>query len=182
MATTVSYRLAGLDREKTLRFLPYRKPSTCDFIAAPPPRPRRSHHGSRNQRLNALVLTEPINSRVVGNYRPISRITPIGTAKKSAWSPGGPSLEKKGLRFDGKVLRAEGQAEPPWAMLSSSGWSLRQHAFAPNPIVKFTVHLLQTASRRTTESCPAAKNCAEENHVTVYIELLWACARKRKVA
>jgi hypothetical protein len=61
-------------------------------------------------------------------------------------SPGGPSLEKKGLRFDGKVLRAEGQAEPPWAMLSCSGWSLRQHAFAPNPIVKFTVHLLQTAS------------------------------------
>jgi hypothetical protein len=29
-------------------------------------------------------------------------------------SPGGSSLEKKGLRFDGKVLRAEGQAEPPW--------------------------------------------------------------------
>jgi hypothetical protein len=42
-------------------------------------------------------------------------------------SPAGPSLEKKGLRFDGKVLRAEGQAEPPWAMLSCSGWSLRQH-------------------------------------------------------
>jgi hypothetical protein len=34
--------------------------------------------------------------------------------------PGGPSLEKKGLRFDGKVLRAEGQAEPPWPMLSCS--------------------------------------------------------------
>ena len=61
-------------------------------------------------------------------------------------SPGGPSLEKKGLRFDGKVLRAEGQAEPPWPMLSCSRWSLRQPVFAPNPIVKFTVHLLQTAS------------------------------------
>ena len=35
---------------------------------------------------------------------------------------------RRGLRFDGKVLRAEGQAEPPWAMLSCSGWSLRQHA------------------------------------------------------
>ena len=55
-------------------------------------------------------------------------------------------LEKKGLRFDGKVLRAEGQAEPRWAMLSCGGWSLRQPAFAPNPIVKFTVHLLQTTS------------------------------------
>jgi hypothetical protein len=32
-------------------------------------------------------------------------------------SPGGPSLEEKGLRFDDKVLGAEGQAEPPWAML-----------------------------------------------------------------
>ena len=42
-------------------------------------------------------------------------------------SPAGPSLEKKGLRFDAKVLRAEGQAEPPWAMLSCRGWSLRQH-------------------------------------------------------
>ena len=31
-------------------------------------------------------------------------------------------------------------------MLSCSGWSLRQDAFAPNPIVKFTVHPLQTAS------------------------------------
>ena len=61
-------------------------------------------------------------------------------------SPGGPSLEKKGLRFDGKVLRAEGQAEPPRAMSSCSGWSLRQHAFAPNPIVNFTVHVLQAAS------------------------------------
>ena len=61
-------------------------------------------------------------------------------------SPGGASLEKKGLRFDGKVLRAEGQAEPLWAMLSCSGWSLRQHAFAPNPIVNFAVHVLQAAS------------------------------------
>src|SRR5580658_6808279 len=26
------------------------------------------------------------------------------------------------------------------------GWSLRQHALAPNPILKCTVHLLQTAS------------------------------------
>jgi len=34
-----------------------------------------------------------------------------------------PSLEKKGLRFNGKDLRAEGQAEPPWAMLSCSGVS-----------------------------------------------------------
>jgi hypothetical protein len=95
-------------------------------------------------------------------------------------SPGGPSLEKKGLRFE--VLRAEGQAEPPWAMLSCSSWSLRQHAFAPNPIVKFTVHLLQTASPADNRIGLAAKNCAEENHVTVYIELLWACARKRKAA
>jgi hypothetical protein len=64
-------------------------------------------------------------------------------------SPGGPSLEKKGLRFDGKVLRAEGQAEPPWPMLSCSGWSLLQHAFAPNPIVKFTacLQLLSSCSR-----------------------------------
>src|SRR6202044_4086359 len=61
-------------------------------------------------------------------------------------SPRGPSLEKKGRRFDGKVLRAEGQAEPPRAMLSCGGWTLRQHAFAPNLIVKFNVHLLQTAS------------------------------------
>jgi len=61
-------------------------------------------------------------------------------------SPGEPSLEKKGLRFDGRVLRAEGQAAAPRAILSRSGWSLRQHAFAPNPIVEFTVHLLQTAS------------------------------------
>ena len=80
------------------------------------------------------------------HYRPISSITPIGTAKKRHGSPGGPCLEKKVLRFDGKVLRAEGQAEPRWAMLSCSGWSLRQPVFAPNPIVKFTVHLLQTAS------------------------------------
>src|ERR1700683_71270 len=58
---------------------------------------------------------------------------------------GGPSLEKKGLRFDGKVLRAEGQAAAPRAILSRSGRSPRQHAFAPNPIVKFTVHLPQTA-------------------------------------
>jgi hypothetical protein len=56
-------------------------------------------------------------------------------------SPGRPSLEKKGLRFDIKVLRAERQAEPPYAMLSCSGCSVRQRAFAPNPIVKFTVHL-----------------------------------------
>src|SRR5580692_8049538 len=33
-----------------------------------------------------------------------------------------------------------------------------------------------------TNRCSAAKNYAEENHVTVSIELLWACARKRKVA
>src|SRR5438094_1700859 len=30
--------------------------------------------------------------------------------------------------------------------------------------------------RRTTELCSHAKNCAEDDHVTVYIELLWACA------
>jgi hypothetical protein len=33
----------------------------------------------------------------------------------------GPSLEKKGLRFDVKVLRAERQAKPPRAMLSRCG-------------------------------------------------------------
>jgi hypothetical protein len=33
----------------------------------------------------------------------------------------GPSLEKKGLRFDVKVSRAERQAKPPRAMLSSCG-------------------------------------------------------------
>jgi len=98
-------------------------------------------------------------------------------------SPGGPSLEEKGLRFDGKVLRAKGQAEPPRAMLSCSGWSLRQHAFAPNPIVKFTVHLLQTASPADNRIVFSREELrAEENHVTVYIELLWACTRKRKVA
>ena len=66
--------------------------------------------------------------------------------------PGGPSFEKKGLRFDVKVLRAARQAEPPRAIL-----------------------------RGTTNRCSAAKYYTEENHVTVYIELLWV-SRKPKVA
>ena len=58
----------------------------------------------------------------------------------SAWFSRGTFSREEGSRFDGKVSRAEGQAEPPRAMLSRSGWSLRQYAFAANPIVEFTVH------------------------------------------
>ena len=65
-------------------------------------------------------------------------------------------------------------------MLSCSGWSLRQDAFAPNPIVKFTVHLLQTASPADNRIV-FSRELRRRNHDTVYIELLWASARKRKV-
>src|SRR5580692_10999935 len=54
-------------------------------------------------------------------------------------------------REEGSAVQREGlesgrSGRTPGAMLSCRGWSLRQDAFAPNPIVKFTVHLLQTAS------------------------------------
>ena len=64
--------------------------------------------------------------------------------------------------------------------MSCSGWSLRQDAFAPNPIVKFTVHLLQTASPADNRIV-FSRELRRRNHDTVYIELLWASARKRKV-
>jgi len=61
-------------------------------------------------------------------------------------SPGGPSLEKKGLRFDGKVFESGssgrtsvGDVVLQWLVSAST-------CIASNPIVKFTVHLLQTAS------------------------------------
>jgi hypothetical protein len=79
-------------------------------------------------------------------------------------------------------MRAERQAKPPGAILSSCGCSLRQHASARNPVVKFTVQLRPTGSPSGQPNRVHTRRfCPEENRVTVYIELFGLVLRERKV-
>jgi len=83
----------------------------------------------------------------------------------------GSSLQTKGLRFDVKVWRAERQAKPPawlvWSISESTCICAQSSREVPP----------SSTSNRIPGGQPnrvhRRRNCAEENHFTVYIELLW---------
>ena len=154
---------------------------------------RRCHERRSRRIVNFLRRLQMLRSRRSPGRRLMSRLPKITgqspesrlkeVRRKVHGSPVGPSLETKGLRF-----RPQGLESGTSGKTSASDILLLWLISASTRICAQSsreVHRASTSDgipRRTTESLHPRRIAQKKTKVTVYIELLRACARKRKVA